>query len=119
MAVVGGDIANAAWADWMTRRAVELAPDRHETWIQRADVLFRAGKIDECLSAVDRAIALEPNSPTLWINKAMMLEGVGRLDEAVEVLGKAIESASGISNKVSQRTDALLRRSVLLKRLGR
>jgi eukaryotic-like serine/threonine-protein kinase len=59
LARVGGSITNGSLADWMTQRAVELAPG-NETWTERARVLSRAGRTDESTKAMARATALEP-----------------------------------------------------------
>jgi Flp pilus assembly protein TadD len=62
LARVGGRvITNLAMADWMTQRAIELAPNLSETWVERATVLEKAGKSAPAHDAMARATGLKHN----------------------------------------------------------
>src|SRR6185369_15997546 len=59
LARVGGSITNLGLADWMTRRAIDLAPSRTEVWGERAQVLLKQGKTDESNEATARSKTLK------------------------------------------------------------
>ena len=91
LALAGRYLTNEVLAEWMTRRATELAPEQFQTWSCRVSVLKRAGKLDEALVAMERAIGLYSNSPNYWTTYGQMLEQANRLEEAITAFGKAVD----------------------------
>ena len=119
LALASRSVTNEMLADWMTRRAIELAPQRHETWSSRATFLERVGKLEEAIIAMERAIEIYGNSPTYWTTYGGMLEQANRLEDAIIAFGKAIQFGNIKTNDVGHRDIASRHRLGLLKRLGR
>jgi tetratricopeptide (TPR) repeat protein len=72
-------------------KAIDLDPNRLDSWIKKADVLSNLGRYDEALSCYDKVIELDPNRIDSWIKKADVLSNLGRYDEALSCYDKAGE----------------------------
>jgi hypothetical protein len=110
---------NEPLADWLTRRAVELAPEQFQTWSCRVAVLARTGRLGEAIVAMERALQLYGKSPTYWVTYGQLLEQAGRPDEAIAALGKAIALAGVTPAEADQGFVALRLRGEIFQRLGR
>ena len=90
-----------------TREAVELivAKDRHplletlgisppDVHVQWANVLFRDGRAEASLAALDRATALAPDLRSARSLRCECLIGISRLAEAIPILERLVEEKS-------------------------
>ena len=74
-------------------RAIELAPDYKNFWIN-GGVLLSAhlGRYEEALIYIDRALEIDPEYVDAWISKAQILgPSLGRYDESLEACERAID----------------------------
>ena len=87
---------------------MELNPDNHTVWANRAGALVNLGRNEEALAASEKAIELNPDNAVGWANRAGALANLGRAGEALESVDKAID--------ISPDNDSILRfREKLLK----
>ncbi|MBE7500477.1 MAG: protein kinase [Verrucomicrobiales bacterium] len=91
-------------ADFLSERAVILAPEHGELWRIRSEVLDKSGRREEALAAIERAVTLAGNESESWSLKGRMLEDAGRNEEAFRAYSKALEvrkektSPGGLTN---------------------
>ena len=74
-------------------RAIELAPDDKNFWIN-GGVLLSAhlGRYEEALIYIDRALEIDPEYVDAWISKAQILgPSLGRYDDSLEACERALE----------------------------
>lgn len=106
-------------ADWASRRAVELAPERYATWWTRALYLDQAGDAAGALAAMDRAGRLPDGGPQLWLDTALMLERHDQPQRALSACDRAIQGVEGRPDRVPLELQAAwLTRARLHERLG-
>jgi len=106
-------------ADWLSSRAVALAPDHSGVWWTRAFCLDVAGDLSAAMQALDRAEGLPGASAQLPLASAQLLERGGRHVEALAACDRAIEGVGADRDLTSgERRLALLTRSRLQARLG-
>lgn len=74
-------------------RAVELAPDKAEYLLLRAQAHRAAERAEECLADIDRAIELAPESPRVHELRALALLMQDRQEEALASFDRASELA--------------------------
>ncbi|MFW9804843.1 MAG: tetratricopeptide repeat protein [Candidatus Thorarchaeota archaeon] len=72
-------------------KAVSLAPDNPETWLNLAIFLDRADRSGEAIPKVERAIELDPTSAILHNLLGMFLYNAGHYDSSKQALIHAIE----------------------------
>lgn len=82
-----------AEAQFLTERAVQLAPKLPEAWQRRAEALALTGNAEEALAAAARVLKLAPAAHEAWNTQGFVLEKAGRLIEADAAYTKAIELA--------------------------
>ncbi|TQI73284.1 tetratricopeptide repeat protein [Bosea sp. AK1] len=75
------------------RRALELNPNAHFTWVTLAEQLRFAGRIEEALAALERAVALTEGHPAMLRVLSNALYDEGRFDEAATVLARSLAAA--------------------------
>jgi tetratricopeptide (TPR) repeat protein len=63
-------------------KAVALAPDHVESWLDLGAALYRSARMEESASASRVAVGLRPADPRARVNLAAALRGAGRIDEA-------------------------------------
>lgn len=76
-------------ADWLTRLAVEMAPQLAMTWRARAQVLLSQEKTNEAETAVQGALKRNPKSPNAWMTAALIHARSGRETEALQSFREA------------------------------
>jgi len=69
------------------RHALEVDPNYHWGFINRAVILVALGRGEEALGLIDEVLLLEPGSPAAQRTKARILIRLGRFDEARDVIG--------------------------------
>ncbi|MCL5731025.1 MAG: tetratricopeptide repeat protein [Candidatus Thermoplasmatota archaeon] len=74
-------------------KILEQFPNEPENYLNEAEFLTEAGKLDEALSKIKRAVMLNPEDPELHIKEAEVLLEKERVDEAIECVTKAISYA--------------------------
>jgi len=80
-----------AEADWLSRRALALAPHDAESWRARALYLERTGNLAGALAAIDRGTEMGPDNLGVWLAKVTLLEKAGRAQEALAAFNRAFE----------------------------
>jgi hypothetical protein len=80
-------------ADWLTRLAVRLAPDKALCWWARAEALLALNRYEDARRAVQRSLALEPSDPNALFIKALILQETGSSTDAYEAFKFAVLSA--------------------------
>ncbi|MFW9887810.1 MAG: tetratricopeptide repeat protein [Candidatus Thorarchaeota archaeon] len=78
-------------AEHLLLKAVSLAPDNPETWLNLAIFLDRADRSEEAIPKVERAIELDPTSAVLHNLLGMILYNAGHYDSSKQALIHAIE----------------------------
>ncbi|MGD0962192.1 MAG: tetratricopeptide repeat-containing glycosyltransferase family protein, partial [Methylomonas sp.] len=73
-----------------------------------ADVLFRAGRLRECLNAFNRSLALGNEQARLYCNRGIALRKLDRPQQAVESYDRAIALNPGLAVAHYNRANALL-----------
>ena len=107
-------------ADWLSLRAVELAPSEAAAWWSRADVHSATGNEPEALRAMETGAALPTAGARFWLAFADLLGRNGRDADAVRAYTEAAESdGSPTALNDPERRGALLARSALHARHGR
>jgi tetratricopeptide (TPR) repeat protein len=81
-----------AAAEHSFREAIRLAPDNENGYDALADVLFRQGRYEEAMIAVNRALELAPGFGSTLAKAAEFSLAAGKLDRAAE-LGRAAADA--------------------------
>lgn len=113
------DPASLTRADWLSRRAVELAPAEAAAWWARADCQSTAGDTAAALRTLEAAAQLETATTRLLLALAGLLEQSAQDTGALRVYTEALESdrfKPGLTLK--QRRQALSARSRIHQRLG-
>ncbi|RYE32315.1 MAG: hypothetical protein EOP23_12835 [Hyphomicrobiales bacterium] len=75
------------------RRALDLNPTAHFTWVTQAEQLRFAGRTEEALSALERAVALTDDHPAMLRVWSNALHDAGRFEEAAIILARALATA--------------------------
>jgi WD40 repeat protein len=112
------DVQRLREADWLTSRAVALAPADAGVWWARAVYSEKAGDLPAALQAMERAERLPGATAQVSLARASLLERNGREAEAVSVLNRVLDS-SEVDRRLAltERRLALLTRSRLYARL--
>ena len=108
-----------ASADWQSDFAVALSPEDSEVLCARAELCEGLGRVSEAWELMERGSRLKPAHPAFWKVKGRMLEQTNRLEEAYQAYSQALSLAGSNWAFLKVRSDVLLRRSDLLRRLNR
>lgn len=89
-------------------RAVELAPNDYNFYVNRSEGYFQTRKIREAEADITKALALAPDLPDLYYRRALVRTRLGfgypaKNDEAIADLAKAINLAPQESEYYAQR----------------
>lgn len=77
------------------RRAIQLAPDWVDAYINLGAVLFQLARLEEAALTFRAALELDPRNPTAHFNLGCVLFELEELDGAVASLSRAIQLAPG------------------------
>jgi WD40 repeat protein/serine/threonine protein kinase len=96
---VGKDSSGLARAEFLSRRAVRLAPDSAEVWHVRARVLCAANDPTNAFSAIECAVQLAAAEmpswkPLTWQTIAECAERAGRLTDGIALLDRVGQRGS-------------------------
>ena len=83
---------NAAWREFMIRRALELDPDNADAMQELATLLRVLRRFDEALALSRRLEEKAPGDPRVVADIGRCLSGLRRYDEAEAVLRRALAS---------------------------
>lgn len=75
----------------LSRKLIELAPDKGELWMMLGILLHRTGDIDGAIEAFRKSIEITPDYSNAWYNLAGALRRSGDLIGAIEAYRKALE----------------------------
>jgi tetratricopeptide (TPR) repeat protein len=75
------------------RRALDLNPTMHFTWVTLAEQLRFAGRTEEAFAALERAVVLTEDHPAMLRVWSNALHDAGRFDEAANVLARSLAAA--------------------------
>ncbi|MEX2495968.1 MAG: sulfotransferase [Woeseia sp.] len=90
LADIGLQVGQAADAENLLKRALELAPDYHHARHTYAMALSRRGKLEEALVEVDKLLAAEPNNPNYLVLKGTVLVRKGDHRPALEIYERVL-----------------------------
>ncbi len=113
---------NKCYAHWLMddyemaeaagKKAVNVAPDSAEAWLNYGAALARLEKHEQAIEAWEKALALRPDFAFAWNNLGNALRDLGRLEEAEEKCLKALdlepnypEALSNLGNVYHDRGD--------------
>ena len=85
-----------------------LHPVLHKNY---GHVLYKAGRLSECLTAYDKSLALDDHQPELYVTKGAILNSLNQYSEAIASYNKAIQLKSTYP-------DAYFYRGNVFKQLG-
>lgn len=127
LAAVQGQRGDNAGALEIATRASTLHPTSGAAWSSRGYSLFKLGRLDEAVPALETAVRLEPDEANGWINLGNALLHQRQIKRAVEALERAYSlspdstdgtlylaqayAASGQNDKALLRLDELLARN--------
>ncbi len=81
---------NAAWREYLIRRALEFDPDNADALFELASVLRVLRRYDEALALLERHERLAPGDFQVLADIGRCLSGLGRYPEAQSVLRRAL-----------------------------
>jgi tetratricopeptide (TPR) repeat protein len=81
---------NTAWAEYLTRRALEFEPDNPEVVVKLARILRTAGRNEEALPFFRRYQELVPDDYQALAHIGSCLSALGRFEEAESYLRRAL-----------------------------
>jgi WD40 repeat protein/tetratricopeptide (TPR) repeat protein len=107
-------------ADWLSRRAMALAPDDPVTGWVRADWLAQAGQLEDALDLMRQAGQKAPTPGSFWLEFGEWLEAAGRPEEAFVAYTAALDGkAREPALSSPERRRVLLARARLHRAEGR
>jgi tetratricopeptide (TPR) repeat protein len=80
------------------RRAVELAPDWVEAYINLGTTLYQLQRMEESRRCFAGAVALEPSNPLAHFNMGCVLEQLGETEAAIAELQRAVRIAPNLAD---------------------
>ena len=81
---------NAAWAEYLTRRALEFEPDNPEVVVKLARILRTGDRNEEALPLFMKYLMLVPDDYQALAHIGSCLSALGRFDEAESYLRRAL-----------------------------
>jgi tetratricopeptide (TPR) repeat protein len=96
---------NAAWSEWLARRAASFDPENPEVVVKLGRILRTVGRNDEALVHFQRYHRLVPDDVQGWAHLGSCLSALGRFDEAEPYLRRAV---AGQDDPISHYNLALL-----------
>lgn len=81
---------DAAWRQWLVRRALEANPNGLDVLLEMASMLQAAGRHTEAFDFLRRAEAVAPGDHHTLVEQGKSLSELGRLAEAEAVLRRAV-----------------------------
>lgn len=88
-----GDAAERAY-----RRALEMAPEYADAYLNLGALLCDAGRCDDAVTLYDLAIRYCPKEPLLYFNRAIALEDQHRIAEALDSYDRCLELAPDLAD---------------------
>lgn len=79
---------DAAGAEAVLLRAVELDPELGDAWVNLGNLQSRSGRFDQAFKSYNRAVSLD--SPEGYFNLALLQDALGRRNEAIRTLEKCL-----------------------------
>ena len=79
-----------AEAEALYRRALSIAPNRHETLHLLGLVLYRQNRIGEAMDCLTAAIEQQPSLPIYWFNLGVISQKIPNHEEAIKAYRRAI-----------------------------
>jgi Flp pilus assembly protein TadD len=95
-------------AEWLTRLALQLAPEDPSVWWLRADVLEAFDQLEESRTALSHALKLAPDDPNVWFVKALVFRRAGETETAYETYLKVLALVSEGGQRQDSATAAYL-----------
>lgn len=109
-----------AEADWLSQRAVALAPQDPLVVMARADWIHRQGRLPEAIALMEALPEKARTHGHCWELLGVLLRFAGRTQEALEAFNRSVDlipaSVPEFSNSIKW---SLLNRSAILRQLGR
>lgn len=99
--------------------SLDLNPSYDEAWKARSKIAGQMGRYDEALISIEEAIALNPEYDQGWTERGEILLAVGYPEAAQASFEMALKCLEDIRPDTVLGTASLLRRGVVLARLGR
>jgi tetratricopeptide (TPR) repeat protein len=96
---------NAAWSEWLARRAASFDPENPEVVVKLGRILRTVGRNDEALVHFQRYHRMVPDDVQGWAHLGSCLSALGRFDEAEPYLRRAV---AGQDDPISHYNLALL-----------
>jgi predicted O-linked N-acetylglucosamine transferase (SPINDLY family) len=91
-------------------RAITLAPDYFEAFINRGNALIGLKRLDQALASFDAAIQLNPIDAAAHVNRAVTLGKLKRSEEAMAAADQAIRLGPGMPEAYNNRGNLLIGR---------
>jgi tetratricopeptide (TPR) repeat protein len=82
---------NAAWSEWLARRAATFDPENPEVVVKLGRILRTVGRNDEALVHFQRYHRMVPDDVQGWAHLGSCLSALGRFDEAEPYLRRAVD----------------------------
>jgi tetratricopeptide (TPR) repeat protein len=82
---------NAAWSEWLARRAAAFDPENPEVVVKLGRILRTVGRNDEALLHFQRYHRMVPEDVQGWAHLGSCLSALGRFAEAEPYLRRAVE----------------------------
>ena len=91
LALVAMNAEHYGQAEELLKRAVEVAPDFLDAWIDLSRAQLERLDLQAALASIEHALRLNPRSAGVLVNLANVQARSGRHDEAIETYRRAIE----------------------------
>ncbi|MBI4908205.1 MAG: tetratricopeptide repeat protein [Acidobacteria bacterium] len=86
-----GSVALESWELEMPRQLANEYPDASLPWFALSGALWRVGRHEEALEAVERALAIESTFAPGWAHRGTILRECGRPEAAIASFRRAVE----------------------------
>ncbi len=80
------------------RRAIDVAPDRPDAYLNLGAMLCEAGRCDEAVALYDRAVDRCPDEPLVHFNRAIAFEDRGRFEESLASYERCLHLAPKLAD---------------------
>jgi tetratricopeptide (TPR) repeat protein len=99
--------------------SLDLNPSYDEAWKARSKIATQMGRFDEALISIEEALALNPQYDQGWAERGEILLAVGESEAAQASFEMALRCLEDPHTETVGGMSALVRRGVILARLGR